>query len=292
MRLETHQLFAELCETFLPEASSTMGLITGKPGGQEVVKHLHQTKGLSHDQNFQQIDKIAWSDLKNAYKGAWVIIHGDKGVGAIKAENNSYTSIASVGGEVDEFRNDRGGNNIDFLKGKIGGLRKFFVGKETGARKDLVRKRDALKKDTGPAQVNQETLLKKFKPLWVKAISAAQADIKGMITTMIKNDAFNKAEKKLGMLRRLNDGLMKLEAGELEDTPDWLKTAVNAAILMAASHHYPDTTGEISRSRYGSSIYSSTNSEGPAQLLKDISEGDTAKLGTILSFFKRSLISG
>jgi hypothetical protein len=27
-------------------------------------------------------------------------------------------------------------------------------------------------------------------------------------------------------------------------------------------------------------------------LLKDITEGDTAKLGTVLAFFKRALISG
>ena len=59
---------------------------------------------------------------------------------------------------------------------------------------------------------------------------------------------------------------------------------------MAAAHYYPDTTGDITKSY--SRNYASAHQEGPQQLLKDISEGDTSKLGTILSFFKRALISG
>jgi hypothetical protein len=59
---------------------------------------------------------------------------------------------------------------------------------------------------------------------------------------------------------------------------------------MTAAHYYPEQTGDINKS-YGRS-YSSARSEGPQQLLKDITEGDTAKLGTVLSFFKRALISG
>jgi hypothetical protein len=61
---------------------------------------------------------------------------------------------------------------------------------------------------------------------------------------------------------------------------------------MAASNHYPEQTGNIERSRWGSSGYSAQFSEGPAQLLKDISAGDQKKLGTVLGFFKRTLISG
>jgi hypothetical protein len=60
---------------------------------------------------------------------------------------------------------------------------------------------------------------------------------------------------------------------------------------MAASHHYPDKTGEITRGYRGGN-YNAEYSEGPATLLKDISQGDTAKLGTVLAFFKRALISG
>jgi hypothetical protein len=89
----------------------------------------------------------------------------------------------------------------------------------------------------------------------------------------------------------LQNGLESLEAGS-EDIPGFLNSAINSAVLMTASHYYPDKTGNLERSRYGSAGVAAQFPEGPKQLLQDISSGDTAKLGTVLSFFKRSLISG
>jgi hypothetical protein len=61
---------------------------------------------------------------------------------------------------------------------------------------------------------------------------------------------------------------------------------------MAASHYYPEQTGEIVRSSgYRGSTYNPTQKEGMNQLLQDIANGDTAKLGTGLGFFKRNLIA-
>jgi hypothetical protein len=133
--------------------------------------------------------------------------------------------------------------------------------------------------------------VKKFKPLWSRAITASIADIKGHIANQIKNDAFEKAKKKLNHIEMLQNGLESLEAGS-EDIPGFLNSAINSAVLMTASHYYPDKTGNLERSRYGSAGVAAQFPEGPKQLLQDISSGDTAKLGTVLSFFKRSLISG
>ena len=130
----------------------------------------------------------------------------------------------------------------------------------------------------------------KFKPLWVRAITASIADIKGHVANMVKNDAFEKAKKKLIHIENLQQGLERLEAGDT-DTPGFLNSAINSAVLMTASHYYPETTGNIERSRYGGGMSAQFN-EGPAQLLKDIAAGDQKKLGTVLAFFKRSLISG
>lgn len=284
------QQFVQLCETFLPEVSSATGLINGKEGGKEVIKFLHASKGMAHNQAFQEIPKISWSLLKDSYKGAWVIIIGDKGVGAIKAKDSSYETVASTGGEVKTFSDSRGGNNIDFLKANIGSLRKFFSGRDTGKVRDLQRQRQDRNAGAAPGQVSQETLVKKFRPLWAKAITAAIADIKGHIANQIKNDAFEKAKRKLGQIESLQNGLEAIEAGS-EDIPGFVGSSVQIAILMAASHYYPDITGEIQKSSYGGG-YRSTHQEGPQKLLSDISNGDTAKLGTILAFFKRSLISG
>jgi hypothetical protein len=293
MTPQAHQLFATFCEGCLAEDSTTMDLIQNAPGGTQVIKKLHTDMKLAHDQNYKQIDKISWSELKDSYRGAWVIIQGDKGTGAIKAaggNTGSYSAVASSGGEVTTQTKSRGGDIIDFLKGQIGGLRKFYVGKNSTAVSDKQKQRQSARAGAATTQINQETLVKKFKPLWVRAMTAAIADIKGHIANQIKNDAFEKAAKKLEQVSILQRQVEQLEAGTGEDIPGNVNRAVSTAIVMAASHYYPEQTGNIERS-YGST-YVATRSEGTDQLLKDIAAGDTAKLGTILSFFKRALISG
>ncbi len=290
MRPESYQLFSQLLESFIDEASTSLNLIGSNPGGQEVIKTLHKNMGLAHDIGYRPVDKISWSDLKNMYQGAWVIIVGAKGTGAIKARNSSYEALASVGGEVQQKSDGRGGNILDFLKANIGKLQKFYVAKNTDYVSKTQRKRAEYKKGSDGVNVTQETLIKKFKPLWAKAITAAIADVKGHVSNMIKNDSFEKAKKKLNHIETLQRGLESLEAGTLEDSPDFIRGAVNTAVLMAASHHYPEQTGSITRG-YGRD-YSAQFHEGPQQLLKDISAGDQKKLGTVLGFFKRNLISG
>jgi hypothetical protein len=285
MSPESYKLFAIMCESVLPEASSSMGLVQSKPGGKQVVQYLH-ARSLAHDQDYKEIEKISWSVLKDASRGAWVIVHGKRGVGAIRAEGGAYRAVASTGGTPEAFNNDRGGNILDFFKTTIGGVTRIFVGTDTG---EVTRKQNQREKNTattGPQQLTKKSIVNKFKPLWVKGIVAAQADIKGMIANMIKNDAFTKAKKKLIYLESLDAALDGIESG---DTPSVIVDAVSTAVLMTASHYYPETTGEISKDYRG---MTSEFSRGPQQILQDISEGDTKKLGTILSFFKRTLISG
>lgn len=291
MRIETCQLFAQLLEGHINEVSTAMTLIANNPGGKEVVQKLHKDMQLAHNLGYSQIAKIAWSDLKGSYRGAWVIIQGTKGTGAIKATSNgTYEAVASTGGETRSIKDGRGGNIIDFLKGEIGKLQKFYVASNTTAVRDKQSKRADAKKGTDTT-VTKDTLIKKFKPLWVRAITAAIADIKGHVANQIKNDAFDKAKRKLEHISRLQNGLESLESAT-SDTPDFISSAVNSAVLMTASHYYPETTGNITRGRWGSGNLEAQFSEGPQQLLKDISSGDTKKLGTVLSFFKRSLITG
>ena len=291
MRTESYQIFAQLLEGYVNEASTTMSLIAGQPGGKEVIQKLHKDMQLAHDIGYRPVDKISWSELKDSYRGAWVIIQGTKGTGAIRAKSGSYEAVASTGGETRSVSDGRGGNIIDFLKGEIGKLQKYYVGKNTTAVPDKQRDRANAQRGAGSVEVTQATLVAKFKPLWARAITTSIADIKGHIANMIKNDAFEKAKRKLNHIETLQNGLEQLEAGN-SDTPGFLNSAINSAVLMTASHYYPETTGNLDRSRYGSAGVSAQFNEGPAQLLKDIAGGDQKKLGTVLSFFKRSLISG
>jgi len=289
MRTESYQLFSQLLEGYLNEASTSLNLILDNPGGKQVVKHLHTDMGLAHDQDYRQVEKISWSELKDARRGAWVIIKGTTGTGAIRATSSgTYEATASSGGEVENKSDGRGGNIIDFLKSKIGKLNKFYVGNNTTAVRDKQKKRKDQQAGKDASVVSVDSLTKKFKPLWIKAITAAIADVKGHIANQIKNDAFDKAAKKLEHVKRLQQAIESLETDS--DTPSPVRAAINLAVLMSASHHYPEQTGAISRS-YGSG-YNAERSEGGSQLMKDIAAGDQKKLGTVLTFFKRSLISG
>ena len=290
MTPNNYQLFAILCEN-LTEASSSMSLIKGMTGGEAVIKHLHSKMGLSHEQDYHPLEKISWNDLKDSYRGKWVILRGTTGVGAIKAVSGGYKAIASNGGEVQSFSNDRGGNILDFLKGVIGKTTKMFTGADTGNVKDIRNKRDKLQAAPSGQEVNNETLLKKFRPLWIKALRAAQADVKGMVANMIKNDSFEKAKHKLNLLSQLDDAAEAIETGDL-DAPGILSQAVSSAVVLAAGHHYPEQTGTIDRGRYGDRGLVPQSREGVQLLLKDISSGDQKKLGTVLGFFKRNLITG
>lgn len=286
MKLETCKTFAQLCES-LTEASTSMNLITGRPGGAQVVRTLHTKMGLAHDTEYAPVQKISWSELKDNYRGSWVIIVGSNGVGAIQANRGTYTAVASSGEDTENFRSDRGGNILDFLKGKIGKLQKFYVGRNTSTVADKRDKRDQLKQRPDTT-MDRDTIMRKFKPLWTKAMTTAIADIKGHIANMIQNDAFTKAEKKLDYVKRLQAGLEALEAGETR--LELISNAVQSAIYMAASYYYPEQTGEITRG-YGRGL-NPENQEGPNRVLNDIAQGDTQKLGTILAYFKRNLISG
>lgn len=292
MRPEAFQLFAQMCESMLDEASTSLSLIQNNSGGTEVIKKLHKDQKLAHDQNYKSVPKISWSDLKGNWRGAWVIIQGERGTGAIKASGGNtgdYMAVASSGGETRSMNDSRGGNVIDFLKGEIGKLQKFYVGSNTTAVIDKQKKRAGLQQ-TASNQMSNDTLVMKFKPLWARAITAAVADVKGHIANQIKNDAFEKAQRKLERVQQLQTAAEALETGTLSDVPEFIQSAVQTAVLMSAAHYYPEQTGDITRSY--SRRYSSAQEEGPRQLLADISNGDTKKLGTILSFFKRALISG
>lgn len=294
MQIEKMKLFAQLLEAYLPEDSSAMGTLGSVPGGREVVQHLHRNLGLAHDQQYAEEPKIAWSDLKNNRYGAWVLIKGDNGAGAIKSDpNGEYNSVAfdHATGRIESFSSSSGGANINFLKSKIGQLRRFYIGTASKDLRDKRQKRRQLASAPSADQIDVDKLINKFRPIWLTAMKTAEADVRGMIVNMIKNSAYDKAKRKMDQAGRLLEAIERLESGTLSDVPAFIKLSVNLAVLMTAAHYYPDETGQIQKTGYGS-YYTASQAEGQYRVLKDISQGDGRKLSTVLAFFKRSLVSG
>ena len=290
MNIKTHQLFAQLCESFVFEDSSTMDLIKGQPGGADVIAHLHKNYKLSHDQDYVRTAKMSWSSFKAARKGSWAILLYPKGTGAIKQENEKYTVIASTGGEIHTIRDTHGGDVMNWLKAEMdSNPTAMYIGLDQGSVRNKQNTRADNKRGGQRGAITQTSLLNRFKPLWAKAANGAIADIKGMVATMVKNDSYEKAERKLRQLKLLRDSVESLET--TDGTPRMFQTALENAIILAAGHYYPEQTGQI-RIRYsGGNGLSSEQQEGQIQILKDIGAGDVAKMGTVLSFFKRELIA-
>ena len=308
MKSQHYQRFAQLCEGILQEATTLSTILPNNPAANKLIANLHRGRQLPHDQQYQPTDNISWSAINDTSWGAWVIIQFANGVGAIKAltNKNGYEAVAvpSESLEVAAAEFTKGGDVINFFKQHgLGKIQQLFVGADTGSRADKAERRLRNKLSREKATTtDSDRLLMKFRPLWVKAITAAMADIKGMAVTMIQNDAIRKAETKLNRLSELQSILDAIESGEMADGNDsassryhrntkleYLKKLVNNSIILTAAHYYPEETGDVTRSYggLGTSRYG-----GNSQVLKDIAAGDQKKLSAVLAFFKRQLISG
>jgi len=272
-----------------------MNLITGHPGGTQVVKQLHKDMSLAHNLEYTEVQSIRWNEIKQNYRGGWVIMRCTNGTAAVrhKGRNSNsfdgYEVVVSDGGEMDSFNSGNSAEVMNFIKSEVGNPTNFFVALDSNQVNNLRDKRRGQKYVHDPLQMqilSTDYLLKKFQPLWARAITAAIADIKGHVITMIKNDAFHKVEKKLGRLNTLQHILTSMDS----TTPQLLVNAINTAVLMTASMHYPHATGEIFKSYYRDE-YHADSDEGVTMVLDDISNGDKKMMGTVLRFFKRALIT-
>lgn len=287
MSQKIYHWFTKLCESYIQEDSTTIDLVGKYPGGEKIAKLMHRELGLSHDQQYKQVPKITWSTIKSSYTRNlhWILVQGSNSIGAVRGTRDGYEVWAynTQRKTPDHIYTNSGGEVLAFLKERIGRIEKFYLGADTGEYDKKIKQRQLtrLNKDK---TVEVDTILEKLRPLWVKSIDAAIADVKGMATNMIKNNAIGKAQKKLSQALNLQKALDKIENGE---SSEFIHERVAFAILMAASYYYPEKTGEITKSYRG---YSVESSEGRNQLLNDIASGDYNKLGTVLAFLRKGLI--
>lgn len=135
--------------------------------------------------------------------------------------------------------------------------------------------------------VNIRMVYHKIYRLLPRVLQQVEADIMGMVQSLIKNKAYEKARKKIDNLKAIKDLEGLMSTGEIIDH-HYLTKATNLALYLTASHLFPDLTGEI-QNRYGNH-YESENDKGPEQVMRLIVNNDRKVLSIYLGFFKRSLL--
>lgn len=308
MDIFTPTASVSLFESMLAEASTALDLLRSHPGGDALVKYAHKSIGLPHGLKFDEVKSVKWTDVapsgySNKRKINWILIKGKTGTGLIKVKERGDYFVAAANTTTDDdvpfSRQTSGGNAVSWLKKHIGAFNRFLISVDPGELADLQNKRQTQKQgssvtfsDTMTEREIVQYLVTKFKPFWVRAINGAMNDVKGWVSTQVKNHAWEKATRKISRLAALEKELEKIQdnAGE----PDQIHKAVTYALHLAAAHYYPEDVEWIQNyGDHGSrSIDSKNRSAKINQLFKDIRNGQTEKLGSILAFFRRSLATG
>ena len=301
--MDDYKYFSQLCESMVSEASTAMAQFNG-PGAQEILKQLHSKEAFGHDVEPEPAVRPKWTDLKER-PGTWLLIAGNKGFGAVRfmasgvygrrvSSQGSYQIFTSNGKPDPDEGNmvyssfaDNVTDANSSLKGIVGDAKKFYF-VDSAYSKSLKSGR-AENKPEPYGKTTLNNLVNRFKPLFKKILVASKADINGVISSMVKNDAHHKVDKKIEQVKLLDQSIQKLDNGEISDL---LLTAVNNSLILASRYYYPDMTGNIQSSyryRHNNSL-SAENSNGVSRILIDIGNGDREKLSAVLAYLKRSLV--
>lgn len=285
------------------QAARQMGKVPGENKGgpymmRQLIKTLHTRYGMSHNQEFVPAHRVLFGELKEFPQGAWSLIAGSNGCAATKWDGNTHQVVVSSDGGIETWENQRGGNIEAFIKQRIGKMLKFYLAADNryAKKKRSDRAKAAAANSKGPDVVTLDSLVMRLKPLWMRYISIAEADIGGMIKTMISAGAYTRASNKLQYLSKIDKVLKKMEAGDFQgrsnsyshdSVVDFVGNALKGALAMTAHQFYPDLTGEITRNNAGEY---SVGSHGVQQILTDISNGDLSKIAVTMRHFKRTLL--
>jgi hypothetical protein len=315
-----YEEFARLCHHAVYESSEAHTFLRtqGAPStynadsATKVIKFLHAKKGLAHDQGFEHVDprEISWSAVKEHNK--WLLMKFPTGTGAIMATRSNYLLVAARNEPSDEVpsagtfleagvmtvvTNTTKDANAWFKKNLGSKPIAYYISsgrnyRNVSSNPQVVARDKRKNRSQPPADLwTEEKLLAKFSPLFLKAVTAAKADIKGMVSMMIKNDSIDKAGKKLRTLNELTVIEQRLAFGELPKgllQDDLLRKSLKNAVVLTAYKFFPEDTGEPTHGYRGYEH----REEGVKKFLSELSKGNYEMMGTLLGAFKHALIIG
>lgn len=314
--------FALFCEALAyPQSASQLLLedstllqspVAKNVGGELLIKYLHRRGSLAHDQSYKAIRPrdITWSTIREHIVNSWVFFTGDQGTAAVrtggpqKNDRLDYQVVIFTGDEDPENpvnhpnmgkKFTSSNEMLSFVKTHIGKVTGMYYGTDPASRREKKSKRSEYWKQETTPTVDRHILLMQFKPLIQKSVTAALANVKGHLVDNIKNDSFNNATALLLNAKNLKELLDHLDYFQHEydiSQSNLLSRSMDAALVFAASHYYPEQTGRIERRGYGyNKTYNPQNVAGIQKILQDISQGNKEKVGTILYYFKRALVT-
>jgi hypothetical protein len=307
-----HYTMTHLLREILDEDSTIPDLsgIRRGPYADALVQKVHKEFAMPHDVRWEKLEKVTWADIKSRSPN-YVIIQGQDGMGAVKWNGSKWEAMlsskegitrdsdASINTLFKEIKERIG--KITAQWGAIGQGRQSYRGasdNRTGevdkkrsqrqARREVVVSPNTLDPNAGSAH-NTEVILRKLRPVYMRYLEQAIADVKGVVGMALKNDSYQKVKQKLEILTNLQNVRQ-----ELIDNPDAvpgkIKERLRPALYLTASHYYPDETGNFALGvdRYGRG--QPTHSRGPNQVIADIASGDQKKLITLMNYLKQSLL--
>lgn len=305
-----HHTMTYLLREILDEDSSITSAVRSSPYADELIKRVHKDFAMPHDVRWEKLEKVTWADIKSRSPN-YVIIQGQNGTGAIKWTGETWqVMLAGEGGITTDF-DDSINSLFKEIKNTIGKITGYWaaIGQGKGSyrgasdnkrgevdikrdkrrnSREVVANPNTLDPNAGSAH-NTEVILRKLRPVYMRYLEQAIADVKGVVGMALKNDSYSKVSQKLAILTNLQNVRQ-----ELIDNPDVIpgkiKERLRPALYLTASHFYPDETGNFALGvdRYGRGQPSSQR--GPNQVITDIANGDQKKLITLMNYLKQSLL--
>jgi hypothetical protein len=307
-RVALHSTMTGLLEEILDEDSTITSAVRRSPYADALVKYVHKELAMPHDLQWQEEQKITWADIKSRSPN-YVLIQGQDGTGAIKWNGSQWVVVLSTKEGITRFSDSSINTLFKEIKERIGKIRGYWAAVNSGVsayrgastnsrgtvdakRTERVAARTITKPNTLDPKANNEqnisAVLYKLRPLYIKYIEQAIADIKGVIGMALKNDAYGKVKQKLEILAHLQSAREEL-LDNPNEIPQRLKEKLRPALYMTSSHFYPDETGNFN---LGGGYRGRTpeRTEGQRKVISDIANGDNKKLIILMNYLKQSLL--
>lgn len=305
-----HYTMTHLLREILDEDSSITSAVRNSPYADELIKRVHKDFAMPHDVRWEKLEKVTWADIKSRSPN-YVIIQGQDGTGAIKWTGETWVAMLAGQDGITTDRDDSINSLFKEIKNTIGKITGYWAaigqgkgsyrGASTNKTGEVERKRrertasrqkvvnpNILDPSAGTAH-NTQVILRKLRPVYMRYLDQAIADVKGVVGMALKNDAYGKVNQKVAILTNLQN--VRQELIDNPDTvPEKIKERLRPALYLTASHYYPDQTGNFALGvdRYGRGQPSSQS--GPQQVIADIANGDQKKLITLMNYLKQSLL--